>query len=47
MFANFASVRAASHQVGNDVVIIANNLDSTTLSNIDMADLHQNDFTFV
>jgi Ca2+-binding RTX toxin-like protein len=47
MFANFASMRAASHQVGNDVVITANNFDSITLSHVDMADLHQNDFTFV
>jgi Ca2+-binding RTX toxin-like protein len=47
MFANFASVRAASHQVGHDVVITADNLDSITLSNVDLANLNQNDFVFV
>jgi hypothetical protein len=40
-------VRAASHQVGHDVVITADNLDSITLSNVDLANLNQNDFVFV
>jgi Ca2+-binding RTX toxin-like protein len=46
-FANFAAVKAASHQVGNDVVISTDSFDSITLSNVDLDTLHQNDFVFV
>jgi Ca2+-binding RTX toxin-like protein len=46
-FANFAAVKAASHQVGNDVVISTDSFDSITLSNVDINTLHQNDFVFV
>jgi hypothetical protein len=37
----------ASHQVGNDVVIGTDSFDSITLSNVDLATLHPNDFVFV
>ena len=47
VYANFNSVLAASHQLGNDVVISADGLDSITLTNMHIADLHQNDFVFV
>jgi Ca2+-binding RTX toxin-like protein len=47
MYADFASVRAASQQVGNDVVIAHDSFDSITLSNVDLATLNQNDFVFV
>ena len=47
MFASFAAVRAASHQVGNDVVITYDSFASITLANVDLDALNQNDFTFV
>jgi len=45
MFASFSAVKAASHQVGNDVVIV-NGTDSLTLTNVDIDSLHQTDFVF-
>jgi Ca2+-binding RTX toxin-like protein len=47
IFADFASVRAASQQVGATVVITADLSNSITLNNVQLANLHANDFMFV
>ena len=46
MFASFSAVKAASHQVGNDVVVVYGSFDSLSLTNLDLDSLHQNDFIF-
>ena len=46
IFGNFAAVQQHMQQVGDDVVITYGN-DSVTLENIQMANLHANDFLFV
>jgi Ca2+-binding RTX toxin-like protein len=47
VFADFASVRAASEQVGANVVITADLSNTITLNNVQLSSLHANDFMFV
>ncbi len=46
IFANFAAVKAASHQEGNDVVIQADAENSVTLENFQLDDLQPASFDF-
>src|SRR5262249_38914533 len=46
IFANFAAVQAASHQVGSDVHIDVNALSSVVLANVSLANLGADDFRF-
>jgi len=47
IFGNFAAVQQHMQQVGDDVVITYDGNDSITLQNVQMANLHANDFLFV
>ena len=47
LLADFATIQAASQQVGNDVQITVDASNSILLKNITLANLHQNDFAFV
>ena len=47
VFANFDAVLAASQQVGADVLITLDGANSIRLLNVDLANLHANDFMFV
>ena len=47
IFGNFADVQQHMKQVGDDVVITYDGNDSITLHNVQMANLHANDFSFV
>lgn len=47
IFADFAAVQAASSQVGSDVLITVDASNSILLTNVTLANLHQNDFLFV
>jgi Ca2+-binding RTX toxin-like protein len=47
LFANFASIQAASSQVGADVVITKDADTTITLKNVLLAQLVENDFSFV
>jgi hypothetical protein len=46
IFADWASLLAASSQSGSDVLITANTSDSILIKNLGTADLHQNNFAF-
>jgi Ca2+-binding RTX toxin-like protein len=47
IFGNFADVQQHMQQVGDDVVITYDASDSITLHNVQVANLHANDFLFV
>jgi len=44
LFASFAAVQAASHQVGSDVEIDVDASNSILLKNVTLANLNQDDF---
>ncbi len=44
---NFAAVQAASHQVGNDTVIMLDAGNSIVLQHVSMSSLHGSNFLFV
>jgi serralysin len=46
VFASLDDLLAASHQVGNDVVITTSDLDTLTLQSTQLTSLHANDFAF-
>lgn len=47
VFSDFTTVLGHATQVGSDVIIAANDVDSLTLKNLQIGTLHQNDFLFV
>jgi hypothetical protein len=47
VFANFAAVQAASHQVGADTVISLDADHAITLQHMALSSLHASDFFFV
>lgn len=47
VFADYASVRTAAEQVGNDVVITDGASNTITLKNVQLAQLDASDFFFV
>ena len=47
IFADFAAVMAASAPVGADTVITADASDTVTLTNVAVASLHADDFSFI
>jgi hypothetical protein len=46
VFADFAAVKAASHQVGGDVVIVLDDSDTITLQHTTLNALHASNFIF-
>jgi hypothetical protein len=46
VFANFAAVQAASHQVGTDVQIVFDATNSVLVKNVLLANLGADDFHF-
>jgi Ca2+-binding RTX toxin-like protein len=47
LFHNFHEVQGASHQVGDDTVIVIDAHNSVTLQDTDLSSLHASDFVFV